>query len=176
MSTTTIVLAMHGAPPSDFPRNELAELFGLHMRLEHQQVSEAQRAGLEARHEELDIKVRGWPRTPQNDPFFAASMELAQNLAEAAGSPVLVGFNEFCAPTLDEALDEAARSGAQRVVVVTPMMTRGGEHSERDIPAAIERARKRHSGVMFDYVWPFDAMEVARFLAGQITAHFGAGA
>jgi sirohydrochlorin cobaltochelatase len=176
MSMTTIVLVMHGAPPSDFPRDELAELFGLHMRLEHQPQSEAQQARLEARHAELDIKMRNWPRTPQNDPFFAASVELTQNLAEAVGTPVLVGFNEFCAPTLDEALDEAATSGARRVVVATPMMTRGGEHSERDIPAAIERARKRHPTVAFDYVWPFDAMEVARFLAGRIAAHLGAGA
>jgi sirohydrochlorin cobaltochelatase len=146
------------------------------MRLEHAPLNEAQRAGLEARHEDLDIKMRNWPRTPQNDPFFAASMALAQNLAEAAGTPVLVGFNEFCAPTLDEALDEAATSGTERVVVVTPIMTRGGEHSERDIPAAIARARARHAGVTFDYVWPFDATEVARFLAGRIAAHLGAGA
>ncbi len=175
MSTTTIVLAMHGAPPSDFARDELAELFGLHMRIEHQPLSEEQRARLEARHTELDIKVRNWPRTPQNDPFFAASMELAQRLGEAGGSRVVVGFNEFCSPTLDEALHEAATLGAQRVVVVTAMMTRGGEHSERDIPAAIERARARHPGVEFLYAWPFDAADVAGFLAGQIERRLGSG-
>ena len=32
---TIIVLAMHGVPPSDFPRAELIELFGLQARLEH---------------------------------------------------------------------------------------------------------------------------------------------
>jgi hypothetical protein len=32
---TVIVLAMHGAPPNDFPKPELMELFGLHTHLEH---------------------------------------------------------------------------------------------------------------------------------------------
>jgi sirohydrochlorin ferrochelatase len=47
-------------------------------------------------------------------------------------------------------------------------MTRGGEHSEVDIPAAIERARARHPGVAFVYVWPFETAAVARFLAAQV--------
>jgi sirohydrochlorin ferrochelatase len=49
------------------------------------------------------------------------------------------------------------------------MMTRGGEHSEKDIPAAVQRARQRHPGVEMTYVWPFDLSQVARFLADQIT-------
>lgn len=173
--STTIVLAMHGAPPVDFPGEELAEFFGLHMRLEHGPPGGEQRARLEARYEELEEKVRTWPRTPQNDPFYAASLEMAAHLEEATGSQVVVGFNEFCAPTLDDALAEAAGPGVQQVVVVTPMMTRGGEHAERDIPAAIEWARARHEGVAFFYAWPFDAADVAAFLAGQIAQRFGPG-
>ena len=38
----------------------------------------------------------------------------------------------------------AAQPG--KVLVVTPMMTRGGEHVEREIPAAVARARRRHPG------------------------------
>jgi CbiX protein len=52
--------------------------------------------------------------------------------------------------------------------VVTPMMTRGGEHSEADIPMAIARARSRHPSVRFQYAWPFAPAEVAGFLAMQI--------
>jgi sirohydrochlorin cobaltochelatase len=48
------------------------------------------------------------------------------------------------------------------------MMTRGGEHAERDIPAAIDRAQNRHPAVAFQYIWPFDAAQIARFLASQI--------
>lgn len=173
--STTIVLAMHGAPPADFPGDELAEFFGLHMRLEHGRPGAEQPSGLAARYAALEEKMRNWPRTPQNDPFHAASLELAQRLEEATGTQVLAGFNEFCAPTLDAALDEAAASGAERVVVVTPMMTRGGEHSERDIPAAVERARSRHAAAQFVYVWPFDPADIAHFLAGQIERHLGGG-
>jgi sirohydrochlorin ferrochelatase len=49
------------------------------------------------------------------------------------------------------------------------MMTRGGEHSEVDIPAAIARAQGRHPTTPIRYAWPFEAREVAQFLAGQIT-------
>jgi sirohydrochlorin cobaltochelatase len=162
---TVIVLAMHGAPPSDFPPHEMAELMGLHARLEH--AGGPQREALERRHAELDARMRAWPRTEQNDPFWAGSQELAGYLRQATGLEVILGFNEFCAPALDEALDQAAaRAGS--VTVVTPMMTRGGEHSEIDIPAAIERARQRHPRLTVRYAWPFDPGAVAQFLAAQI--------
>jgi sirohydrochlorin cobaltochelatase len=161
-----IVLAAHGAPPNDFPGREIAELFSMHGRLER--APEGQRATLERRYAELDAKVRAWPRTPQNDPFWAASLDLAEHLSREVECEVIAGFNEFCAPSLDEALEQAAVGGAEQVTVVTPMMTRGGEHAEMDIPAAIRRAEDRHPAVSFVYVWPFRVSEVARFLAAQI--------
>jgi len=166
---TMIVLAMHGAPARDFPPAELAELMSLHGRLASPRAASGEeRAALEARHAALDARVRAWPRTAGNDPFWAASLELGEHLAAAAGCPVVVGFNEFCAPSLDEALDQAVARGAGLVQVVTPMMTRGGEHAELDIPAALEAAQQRHPGVSFVYTWPFPVSEVARFLAEQM--------
>jgi sirohydrochlorin cobaltochelatase len=166
---TTIVLAVHGSPPKDFPRRELGEFFGLHGRLEN--ASGAQQEQLQQRHDELEARMRAWPRTAENDPFHAASYEIAQNLARVVGLEVLVGFNEFCAPSLDEALDMAVAEGAQRIVVTTPMMTRGGGHAEHDIPAAIDCARQRHPEVELQYGWPFDPAEVAQFLAQQLARH-----
>jgi sirohydrochlorin cobaltochelatase len=87
------------------------------------------------------------------------------------GYPVSVGFNEFCAPSLDEAFDRAVGQGASRIIVVTPMVTRGGEHSEMDIPAAIQRAQARHRGLSILYAWPFATTCVAQFLAAQVE-HF----
>jgi sirohydrochlorin cobaltochelatase len=126
------------------------------------------RGVIERLHGRLDARIRTWPRTPENDPFHAASHALAAQLGRETGCEVIVGFNEFCAPGLDEALDEAVARGAERVSVVTPMMTPGGEHAEEDIPAAIGRASERHSGVAFAYAWPFEVADVARFLAAQI--------
>jgi sirohydrochlorin cobaltochelatase len=160
-----IVLAMHGAPPLDYPRDELAEFFNLHARMEH--AAPEQRADIEMRYAELDSKIRAWPRSAENDPFFAGASALAEAVARAAGCEVILGFNEFCAPALDEALDQAAGRGAGRVVVVTPMMTRGGEHSEKEIPAAVRAAQQRHTGVAFRYAWPLALEEIARFLAKQ---------
>ncbi len=161
-----IVLAMHGAPPREFPRAELGEFMSLHSRMEHSAVSHS--PALESRYEELEKQVREWPRTPANDPFHASSQEIAEALEKASGQKVMVGFNEFCAPTLDQAFEQAASSGAERVVVVTPMMTRGGEHSEKDILQAVEKARGKHPKVRFVYAWPYETVEVAEFLAEHV--------
>jgi len=163
--TTVVVLAMHGMPPKDFPRQEASEFFGLHARLKS--AGGADRTALESRYAVLDARMRSWPRTKENDPYHANSLELARQLSVQTGCPVLVGFNEFCAPSLDEALEEAVCAG-DRVIALTPMMTRGGDHSERDIPEAIGRAKARHPTARIDYLWPFRVEEIARFLALQL--------
>jgi len=163
--STVIVLAMHGSPPLDFPGPEFAEFMRLHTMQE--QVA-ARDERMVARCHAIEEKLRNWPRTEQNDPYWAASLRLKAELARATGLDVVVGFNEFRDPDLRTALEQAAESGAARVVVVTPMMTRGGEHSERDIPEAVEVARQAHPQVRFDFVWPLPESDVAEFLAGQV--------
>src|SRR5262245_51460361 len=128
MPTRSIVLAMHGMPPSDFPREERGELVTLEMKVGRGEATDTQRIRFHA----IDSRMRQWPRTPKNDPYHAASHELAGKLAKETGLEVTVGFNEFCAPSLDEALNQAVVKGADEVVIVTTMLTRGGSHSEID--------------------------------------------
>lgn len=167
--TSAIVLAMHGAPPRDFPHNETAEMFGLHARLHGAQGPE--RDALARRHDEIEARMREWPRTADNDPFWAASHELAEHMERVSGLRVVVGFNEFSNPSIEDAVGLLASGGARKVLVMTPMMTRGGEHSEVDIPAAIARAEETHPGLDIRYAWPFDPEEVATFLI-QHSRHF----
>ncbi len=155
-----VVLVMHGVPPADFPREEAREYFRLH--------SESGDEQERRRYEELDGKMRRWPRNADNDPYYVGSHRLADELTRAAGLEVAVAFNEFCGPSVDEALDQAAAGGAGGAIVVTPMMTSGGEHSEADIPQAIERAGTRHPHVRYVYAWPFATQAVAGFLAAHI--------
>jgi len=164
---TVIVLAMHGMPPADFPGEELAEFFRL------QSIIEAGKGGgqkpMQDRYAFLDKKIRNWLRNKHNDPFKAASRDLATHLSQESGCEVIVGYNEFCAPTIDEALQCAADRNANKIIVATPMMTRGGKHAEKDIPAAIGEFRKLHPEIETIYAWPFDTAEVARFLSDHIS-------
>jgi sirohydrochlorin cobaltochelatase len=157
---------MHGSPPNDFPRQETGEFFGIHERMHHAKGPE--REQLQKRYAELETKMRNWPRTEQNDPFYAGSEKLGADLRKTSGCEVIVAHNEYCAPSTDEALDRAVSGGTEQVVVITPMMTRGGGHSEVDIPQAVERAKTRHPRATFTYVWPFDTHKVAQFLADQV--------
>src|SRR4051812_22961993 len=108
---TFIVLAMHGMPPRDFPRAEMVEYFSQYNPFHH--------AGGPHQHDpriaELEHKMRHWPRNPKNDAFYGAAYQLADRLKDATGFAVIVGFNEFCAPGLDEAFDQAVQQGAERV-------------------------------------------------------------
>jgi sirohydrochlorin cobaltochelatase len=162
-----IVLAMHGGLPNDFPQHEMAEYMGLRSRLGH--AVGAENTAPRRRFNELETRIRHWPRTAKNDPYYSGSHELVVALRRASGRKVILGFNEFCAPSLDEALDQAAGQKAEKVIVVTPMMTRGGEHAEIDIPGAIRRAESAHPGVRYVYGWPFPVGEIAEFLTAQIS-------
>ena len=159
---TVIVLVMHGAPPRDFSRPRLGEFFALHARLG--QVAEAEKQSLLARFEPLEREIRSWPRTPENDPFYTFSQELACELAAVTGNEVIVGYNEFCAPDVPLALERAVELGAGRIMVVTPMMTRGGEHAETEIPALIREFGSLHPEIEIKYAWPFEKSEIAVFL------------
>jgi sirohydrochlorin cobaltochelatase len=167
---TTIVLVMHGIPPRDFPPREVAELMSLQNRLAHGAVPPHERTTAEARFAELDAKVRNWPRRADNDAFYVGSQDLAAELARTTGHQVILGFNEFCAPDVPAALDRAAETEAERIVIITPMLTPGGEHAEVEIPAQVENARARHPGIAFVYAWPYSMAEVALFLAQRIAS------
>jgi sirohydrochlorin cobaltochelatase len=164
---TIIVLAMHGIPPGDFPQNELAEFFKLHSAVES--MGNLVNKEVEKRYSILDKKMRAWPRDEKNDPFQAASRELASDLNEISGYDVIVGYNEFCAPGINEALQEAVDRSANKIIVATTMMTRGGEHAEKDIPLHISEFRKLYPDIEIIYAWPFDKDKVAHFLSEQIS-------
>ena len=162
---THVILATHGSPPRDFPADEAREFFELHARVGRFHDPEA--AGM-ARYIELESKMRLWKRTTQNDPFWVSSLELALYMEKSLQLPVFTAFNEFCAPTVLDAIINSAELGADRVIVVTSMLTRGGEHANVDIREAVEKARKEFPDAEFIFAFPFQGKDIARFLAEQV--------
>ena len=166
---TVIVLAMHGMTPKDYPIDEKKEFLKLHSQVDAGGLSAEQLQ----RHDELDRKMRNWPRTPKNDPYNEAAVEMARNLERCSGNEVVLGYNEFCAPSLQDAFAIAAGKNADRVIAVTPMMTRGGNHSEEEIPAEVAAAQSRFPNIRFEYAWPFNSVRIAEFLSLHITESSG---
>lgn len=159
---TIILLAMHGSPPNDYPKKDLADFFKLYAMVE----SSWHMAGVEIKkqYDELHARMRKWPRNSQNDPFYATSQELAAKLSQVSGYEVIVGYNEFCGPSLDEALQSTISRKADKVVVTTTMMTRGGDHSENDIPLIINEFSRRNPNVEVIYAWPFEKDDIVELL------------
>lgn len=131
---------------------------------------------LTGRAAELDAKIRQWPRHAGNDPYKAGLERLAAVLRPMVRTELFaIGYNEFCRPSIAEAIDEVIRQGASRVLIVPSMLTPGGSHSEHDIPLALDAVRRAHPDVVLEYVWPFDLAQVAALLAAHVQTRLGAG-
>lgn len=161
-----VILVGHGAPPRGYPRGELARLKAL------EGARQAIGGPPSDEERELDQRIRSVPRTPANDPYHAGLEALAAALRpRLGGAMLLVAYNEFCAPSLETAVERAVAEGASEIVVVPSMLTPGGIHSEVEIPATLEHARARWPAVTIRYAWPFDLDVVAQMLAEHLAAH-----
>jgi sirohydrochlorin cobaltochelatase len=158
-----VILVGHGGIPKGCPQELITKL----KRLEGQR--RAAGTPMSAEEHELDARIRRWPRTPETDPYQsgleAVAVQLRANLGEALFA---VAYNEFCAPTLEESVEELIKKGATHITVITTMFTPGGSHSEIEIPEILDHLRPQYPGVELRYAWPFDLNLVASMLAEQI--------
>ncbi|HEU4686024.1 MAG TPA: CbiX/SirB N-terminal domain-containing protein [Nitrospira sp.] len=158
-----VVLVGHGGIPKDCPPELITKL----KRLESHR--KAVNGPLTNEERELDRRIRHWPRTDQNDPYCAGLEAVASAFrAKLNGTLFALAYNEFCAPTLEESVEEMIRRGATDITVVTTMFTPGGSHSEVEIPETLERLARVHPAVSFRYAWPYDLELVASFLEAQL--------
>ena len=161
--TRGVILVGHGGIPKGCPQELVTKL----KRLEGQRRAAGTPMSEEER--ELDTRIRQWPRTPETDPYQtgleAVAAQLRANLGEVLFA---VAYNEFCAPTLEESVEDLIKKGATYITVATTMFTPGGSHSEVEIPEILEQLRKQYPDIVLRYAWPFDMNLIAVMLATQI--------
>ncbi len=162
-TTRGVILVGHGGIPKDYPSEDVSKL----KRLEGQRRA----AGTPMSGDECDLdqKIRQWPRTPDTDPYQAGLERLAAQLKPLLGEGHFsTAYNEFCAPTLGEAIERQIADGATDITVVSTMFTPGGSHSEYEIPEDMAELRTRYQDVTLTYAWPFDLGKVATMLSEHI--------
>jgi sirohydrochlorin cobaltochelatase len=163
-----IVLVGHGVPPRDCPRELVMRLKALEGR--------RRASGTPMTDEErtLDAQVRSWPRTDATDPYRAGMERLASamraRLAENESAQLVVAYNEFCAPSLEDVVRALAGQGITRIDVVPSMLTPGGVHAEVEIPESIAALALEHPSLRITYAWPFDLDVVAALLVARVEA------
>jgi sirohydrochlorin cobaltochelatase len=109
------------------------------------------------REQNLETRIRQWPRTPETDPYQSGLEAVAAQLRANLGEVLFaVAYNEFCAPTLEESVEELIKKGATHIIVTTTMFTPGGSHSEVEIPEILGHLRPLPPGIQLRYAWPFD--------------------
>jgi sirohydrochlorin cobaltochelatase len=165
MQTTVrgVILVGHGGIPKGCPQELVTKL----KRLEAQRRAAKLPPSVEEL--ELDTKIRHWPRTAETDPYQAGLEAVAARLqSQLDGALFAVAYNEFCTPTLEEAVEDLVSQGATSITVLTTMFTPGGSHSEVEIPEILDHLRPKYPAVELRYAWPFDLELVANTLAEQI--------
>ena len=161
-----VVLIGHGSPATDCPPELVGELMSLEWRPKSGPHGHHDPKGRAA---ELDEKIRAWPRHAGNDPYKVGLERVAEVLRPLLPTPhFAIGYNEFCKPSIAQAVEEVIRQGARRVLVIPSMLTPGGVHAEIDIPRTLEGLRRRHPTVAIDYLWPFHLDQVAAELSYPI--------
>ncbi|HEY7533746.1 MAG TPA: CbiX/SirB N-terminal domain-containing protein [Nitrospiraceae bacterium] len=166
MGTAThgVILVGHGGIPADCPPELVTRL----KRLETQR--RAAHAPISDEELELDTKIRRWPRTAATDPYQSGLEAVAAQLkAQMDGVLFALAYNEYCAPTLEESVEDLVRKGATHITVTTTMFTPGGSHSEIEIPEILDHLKKQHPRVTLRYAWPFDLSMVAKMLREQVS-------
>lgn len=118
----------------------------------------------------LDEQVRAWPRSDETDPYRAGMERLAGALRARVEAHLVVAYNEFCAPSLEQAVQALAGQGYTQIDVVPSMLTPGGVHAEVEIPEAIAELAAALPQVALRYAWPFDLEQVAALLAARLGA------
>ncbi len=162
-----VILVGHGGIPKDCPQELITKL----KRLEAQRRSA--RTPMSAEERELDTRIRRWPRTEATDPYQSGLEAVGREMElHLDGALFAVAYNEFCAPTLEESVEELIRKGATHITVTTTMFTPGGSHSEIEIPEILDRLKMQYPGAVLRYAWPFDLSIVAKMLQEHV-ARFG---
>jgi len=158
-----VVLVGHGGIPKDCPQELVTRL----KRLEAQRRATKTAPSEEER--ELDARIRRWPRTAATDPYRSGLEAIADALRpHLDGALFGLAYNEFCAPTLEEAVEDLVSQGATHITVTTTMFTPGGSHAELEIPDTLDQIRQRYPTVVLRYAWPFDLPAVAKLLHDQV--------
>lgn len=159
-----VILVGHGGIPKGCPQELVTKL----KRLEAQR--RAAGTPMSAEERELDTRIRQWPRTPETDPYQSGLEALAAELRANLGEVLFaVAYNEFCAPRLEESVEELIKKGATQITVTTTMFTPGGAHSEIEIPEILQQLRKQYPDIVLRYAWPFDLSMVAKLLQEQVS-------
>jgi len=162
-----IVLIGHGGVPTDFPRDNFNQLMSLHKNRKLDQPPSQTEI-------ELEKTLREWPRSPENDPYKTGLEELADQLRTQVGDQILAtAYNEFCQPTIAQAVEGLIKNGVTNIVLLTTMITPGGSHAEKEIPVEVKKLKAKHSKIEIKYAWPFDMSKVAKMLKAQIESACG---
>ena len=100
------------------------------------------------------------------DIIFATSFGYMEPMLK--GYELKTAYNEFCYPAIEDAVDELVKENVSEIVIVTTMITRGGSHSENEIPEELQALRLKHPNIEIQYAWPFSMEAFALFLTDHI--------
>ena len=166
---TAVVVIGHGIIAKNYPADKMAAYRNVMSAVEKSGGEQAAPDSLKAQMAAMDLDMRAWPRTAENDPYDASVQQLARDIQKVGHYDIVeVAFNEFCGQDVDDAITAAVDKGASRVIVMSTMLIKGGDHADREILGKIIKARAERPQADVRYVWPIDELNMAHFFVGEI--------
>ncbi len=143
----SVIIACHGDVPLDYIE-ENKEAFEM----------------AESHIEVLSNNTRELPRTRETDPFKHDVEDLIEKIKEKRDyQSIEAGYMSFCGPSIPDAVDNAIKKGAEKVLVI-PLFNVKSKHSVVDIPEIVEKAKATNPDADVSYLEPGDD-EIKNLLA-----------
>ena len=162
-SNKAVLLVGHGGLPCDIAP-EIVEKF---MRIHKSRLKTG--SPITQQEVELDTIIRKWQRTPETDPYKSGLETLASHMEPLLeGYKLKTAYNEFCYPAIEDAVEELAKENVSKIIIVTTMITRGGSHSENEIPEELRVLNSKYPNIDIQYAWPFSMGAFALFLTDHV--------
>jgi len=112
----------------------------------------------------LENEIINWPRTPNNDPSYFSLINLREELYFVLGFNVEFAFEEYCAPSIRDAIFNLLSKGYSSIIIV-PIDYIAGINAK--ILKEIEEIKKSKD-IDIQIAWPYKLGLQADFIATHI--------
>lgn len=151
MKMKHIIFIGHGSVPYDFTQEKLKRYFLLRSKKMKNEMNDEE--GKEFLN--LERELNYFERNKVNDPHYFFHKKLKDEIEKELNIKTIFAFNKFCAPGLEEVIEEIVKNENNSEIYVVPTMFTGGRHTDEEIKEDIEKIKRKFKDLRINYLYPF---------------------
>ncbi|MEO0271272.1 MAG: CbiX/SirB N-terminal domain-containing protein [candidate division WOR-3 bacterium] len=147
-----IIFVGHGSVPYDFPQEKLKKYFFLRSKKMKGELNKEEKKEFL----NLERELHYFERNAENDPHYFFHKKLKDEIEKELNIKCYFAFNEFCAPNLEEVIEEIVKNENNSEIFIVPTMFTGGHHTDEEIKEEIEKIKEKFKNLRIKYLYPFN--------------------